>query len=392
MSDYGVTVTGFRRKRLADILDDMVAELTLLEDPVTGETLTVDLADENDPLVLVVNAVADQLAVAWEQLELCHNQFDPLKAIGSGLSGLVQLNGLTRNAGTPSQVQLTLTGKPGTVAVAGKQVSNMSDSVIFALPAFTIGLDGTAVVVGVATQKGPLTALAGTIVKIVTPQAGWTGVTNLADAIPGITEQNDTELRALQQVSTENTGRGMIEDLFSTINNVSGVTYCRAYQNPALRTDERGIPAKTVSAIVQGGDAQAIAQAMFEHLPIGVDTFGSVETVIEDMQGFTYPVRFSRPTEVPVFISVTIDPFALDWPTNAGDLIKEALLNYAAESYKPGTSVYASQLYCPVNTIPGAQITALTIGTGADPASSVVTIDWDEIATFSSTNIVVTEV
>jgi uncharacterized phage protein gp47/JayE len=392
MPDFGVQSQGFVLKRLADILDDMVAELSLVQDPVTGEFLTPNLSDENDPLVQLVNSVADQLAVGWEQLQLAYNQFDPLKATGAGLSGLVQLNGIRRKAGFPSSVQLTVTGTPGKVVAAGRQVSTIDDSVVFTLPAFTIGGGGTVSVQAVATEDGPLEAAAGTVVKILTPVAGWSAVTNPTDAVPGEAEQDDTSLRELQRLSTENTGRGMIEDLFSAINTITGLTFAKAYQNTSLLEDERGIPGKTVAPIVQGGDVDEIAQAIFSHMPIGVDTFGSIETTITDEQGFDYTIRFDRPTAIPIFIAVEIDPFSPTWPTDGADLIKQAIVNYALENYLPGVSVYASQLFTPANSIAGAQIVSLVIGTADPPADQIVSIDWGELASFSVDNIEVTEV
>lgn len=392
MPDFGVTTTGFRLKRLADILEDLTSAISAVRDPVTGESLTLNLSDENDPLVQVVNSLADQLATCWEQLEIAHNQFDPLKAVGAGLSGSVQLNGIRRRPGFPTTVQLTVTGTPGKVVAAGKRVSTTGDEVIFTLPTFTIGVGGTVSVLGTATEIGPLTALAGTVVKIVTPSTGWTAVTNPADATPGEAEQDDIELRELQQRSTENTGRGMIEDLYSAINNVLGVSYCRVYQNTALLEDERGIPAKAVAPVVQGGDEYTVAQAIFAHLPLGVDTFGVIENSIVDAQGFSYPIRFARPATVPVFVAITVKPFSPTWPTDAADMIKAAILEFAAINYPPGVGVFASQLYNPVNSVQGAQVTALTIGPADPPVEDAVAIDWNQVALFTATNIVVTEV
>ena len=93
---FGITAAGFVLKRLADILPDITGPLLTIIDPLTGETLTPNLADENDPLVNTVNSLADALSALWEQEQLAYNQFDPQKAIGAGLSGLVQLNGISR--------------------------------------------------------------------------------------------------------------------------------------------------------------------------------------------------------------------------------------------------------------------------------------------------------
>src|ERR1035437_6784669 len=106
MPDFGVSSAGFSLKRLNDILNDMVADLSTIQDPVTGETLTPSLIDENDPLVQTANSLADALSVGWEQLQLACNQYDPLKSVGAGLSGLVQLNKIKRKVGSGSTVSV----------------------------------------------------------------------------------------------------------------------------------------------------------------------------------------------------------------------------------------------------------------------------------------------
>lgn len=394
MPEYGVTESGFVLKRLADILGDLKSNLSTVSDATTGETLTPDLLDEDDPLIQTVNAVADTLANCWEQLQLCYNQFDPLKATGAGLSGLVQLNAIERQAGSPSTVELLCTGDVGKTVTSGKRVTLLDDSVVFELPAFTFDVNGEATVTGTCIVDGPFDAAAGQVVKIITPSAGWDSVTNPDPAVPGQYEQNDNELRLLQQSSTENTGRGMIDDLFSAVYNLEGVTYARAYQNEALITDVRGVDAKSVAVIVLGGDEDEIAQTIYEHVPIGIDYFGAIEKTITDIQGFDYVIRFSRPTSIDYYINITIDPFATNWPTNGADLIKEAVLA-ASLDYLPGVTVYASQFYTAINSICQslAQITLVEIGIVGDsaPAGQSIVIDWDEQAILALEDITVTE-
>jgi uncharacterized phage protein gp47/JayE len=91
---YGITSSGFVLKRLSDIISDMNARLAQVQDPVTLETL--NLTDENDPLMQFRDALADQVAVCWEQLQMAYNQFIPTQASGRCLDGLVQINGLLR--------------------------------------------------------------------------------------------------------------------------------------------------------------------------------------------------------------------------------------------------------------------------------------------------------
>jgi uncharacterized phage protein gp47/JayE len=402
---FGITDTGFKLKRLADILADMKAALSTVQDPVTGEFLTPDLIDENDPLIQLVNAVSDELSVGWEQLQLAYNQFDPQKATGAGLSGTVQLNSIQRKAGTKATGSFALTGTSGKILQAGKRASTMDDSITFEFPQITFDGIGEAVAIGTATESGPVEVSAGDVVKILTPVTGWDSVVNLADIAGGTLAETDTAFRERQKFSTTISSSSVIDSLYGALINIVGVIHARVYQNTTLTTDGRGIPGKEVSAVVLGGDDQEIADAIFSKLALGVKTYGNTLITKVDVQGFSYPVWFWRPIEVDVFVEVTIEVInSSSWPTDGIDLIKANILSYAnsgarvlgitegydRNGYVPGESINASELYTPVKKQPAIKIISLFVST-VDPATgSSVVIDWDELAMFTSANINVT--
>jgi len=394
---YGINPEGFTLKRLADIRADMVTALSQVEDPITGEKLIIDLSDENDPLVQIIDALSDSLSVNWEQLQTAYNQFDPLKATGAALSGLVQINGILRKAGTYSTVGLTLTGAPGLVVAAGKQVSDMNDTNIWFLPSFTFDGGGSAVVIASCSVKGPVSALAGTLVKIVTPTSGWTAVTNSADATPGTSEETDTALRTRQQYSTSTAGFRQIDSIVSGLLNLADVLFVTVLENNTLITDANGIPGKSIAAVVLGGDDTAIAEELFSKTPIGIRYLGTTDVVVTDSQGLEYQISFNRPVAVPITIDVTVTVIdtAL-WPVDGADLIKQAILSYAqfgvaTTGFAPGDDIIRTRLYTPVNTVQGHQVDALQISRDGGPVlNQNITIDWNEIASFDSSFITVT--
>ena len=61
--------------------------------------------------------------------------------------------------------------------------------------------------------------------------------------------------------------------------------------------------------------------------------------------------------------------------------------------FPPGADVVISRLYTPINSVSGFKVNSLEIGTAADSLStSDITIDWDEVASFSTDNITITVV
>jgi uncharacterized phage protein gp47/JayE len=402
---YGVTETGFVLKRLYDIRNDIISRLSAIQDPTTGETLTPNMADENDPLVQIVDAVSDSLSEAWEQLQLCYDQFDPLKAIGAGLSGLVQLNGIVRNAGSRTTDTFSLTGSINTVIPAGIQVSNIDRSIVFDLPGFTFGGSGEATVTGSCTVNGPVNPAVGNLTTIVTPFPGLYSVTNTGPVILGSDEESDEDLRFRQQRSTAATGVAAIDTIYSAVAGVAGVTFARAYQNTTNVEDLRGLPAKSIAVVAVGGNDDEIGLALFNHVPAGAATYGSTTTTQVGIDGQPYTIEFSRPTPVDIYIDIDISiTSAAFWPTDGVDLVKQAIVNYAANGaaalnilsgfdrngYAPGDSVYASELYTAVNSVQGnPRINTLFVGTAPNPTDSEVIIEWDEAPVISLANIAV---
>jgi uncharacterized phage protein gp47/JayE len=247
--------------------------------------------------------------------------------------------------------------------------------------------------------------LAGTIVKIVTPSAGWLTVTNPSDAVPGTLEETDTELRARQQLSTSATAQSVVGSIYSGIINLDGVTYCRVYQNITLEVDSRGIPAKSVAAVVTGGSHSDITDVIFNKLPAGCDTHGGVEVNKIDAQGVEYTIRYTEAVEVEIHCAVSVQVVnQAVWPSDGAARIKAAIVSFAQsgaaalniasgfdrDGYVPGESVYASELFTPVNSVQGVRILSLKVGTTPAPAADFVTVDWDEIAAFDASRITVT--
>lgn len=305
MTVYGITDSGFTLKRNYNIITDIRSSLSLVTDPVTGETLSLN--DENDPLNQLANAVADQLSVCWEQLELAYNQFNPLSASGVPLRGLVQLNGILGQVG-----------------------------------------------------------------------------------------ETDTNLRLRQQNETASTGSSQIESIYSSIAALPGVQFVRAYQNSTLTDpDGRGIPAKSIAVVAVGGDNQAIADTIFRKAPADCGIYGNTPNTCLDSLGTPYAIPFTRPVPVPINIIVNIQIIdSYRWAADGADRIKATLVKYAEYGQlpnfglPPGVSVVDSQLYSPVNTVPGHSILSIQLSRGVSaPAVGNVAIAWNEVADISAANI-----
>lgn len=402
----GVTPEGFEAKQLSEVLADAEADLALIVDPVSGDTLQPDLGSE-DPAMQIVKVPLDGIAFAWQMLQTVFEQFDPTKAQGASLSALVQLNGLERQPATASSVTLTLGGTPGVVISVGQLVSDADNTTQWQTQTATvIGGGGTVTVLARCVAVGPVAASAGTLTNIVTPVAGWATVTNAAPATLGRAEETDTELRQRRAQSTMAPAASPIESIYANVSNVPGVTYARAYQNNTLAVDGRGIPAKSVAVVVVGGDDTEIAKELLARTGVSAGWFGTTTVNLFDAQDEAYAVRFSRPAPKPIYVHVTIqitNPSV--FPVDGVQQIKDAIVAYAAGGapalgvddgfgefgYPPGATIIASRLYTPINFVPGHRVVTLWVDENDPPLATYdVPVLWNQYGQFLAANIDVT--
>lgn len=389
MSDYGISSTGFKRKRLNLLLEELNSEVKA----IFGENFNVS---PESPDGQINGVVSESNANLWEIAEEAYNAFNPKAASGATLSNLVQLNGITRLPATKTRAELNLTGDPGTVIPEGSLVST-SDTGDQLATDTEVSLDGAgnATVFATALEFGPITMLAGTITVIDTPVTGWDTVNNPDDANPGTNEESDPELRARRQRSVARDAQAIIDGIRSAVEDIENVTQALVLENDTDSVDANGLPAHSFQVIVSGGDNIEIADTIWLKKPAGIQAFGDITEQIIDSQGISHDISFSRPDPIDIYVEVTLTTYP-EYPANGDDLIKQAIVDYANgdlvdnRSFGLGDDVIYTRLYTPINSVQGHEIDDLQISV-TSPASGTdnISIGPTEIANFLVDNIVV---
>ncbi|STS80807.1 putative bacteriophage protein [Klebsiella pneumoniae] len=321
-----------------------------------------------------------------------YRSFSPATALGDALTSNVKINGITRRAATNSTVDLLLTGTVGTTITNGSVRD--TNSVIWNLPAtVVIGTDGTVVATATCTNSGAVAAVAGSVNGINTPTRGWASVTNPLAATVGIAAETDAELRVRQSQSVALASLTPFDAVDGAIANVEGVTRHKLFENDTDTTDANGLPAHSISAIVEGGDATEIANTIRSTKGQGVSTYGTTAVIVTDKYGNPYTIRFSRPVDVPIYVSITIQALT-GYSSDVGDEMKAAVAAYI-NSLAIGDSVLLSRVYSPANlgVVSGGNaryydIMELLIGRTAEGvAAANVVLAYDESASCSVDNI-----
>lgn len=321
-----------------------------------------------------------------------YRSFSPATALGDALTSNVKINGITRRAATNSTVDLLLTGTVGT-AITNGSVRD-TNSVVWNLPAtVVIGSDGTLVATATCANSGAVAAVAGSVNGINTPTRGWASVTNPLAATVGVAAETDAELRVRQSQSVALASLTPFDAVDGAIANVEGVTRHKLFENDQEVTDSNGLPPHSISAIVEGGDATEIANTIRSVKGQGVSTYGTTSVIVTDKYGNPYTIRFSRPVDVPIYVSITLQALT-GYSSEVGDEIKAAVAAYI-NSLAIGDSVLLSRVYSPANlgVVSGGNaryydIMELLIGRSADDvAAANLVVAYDESASCSVDNI-----
>ncbi|WP_407084663.1 baseplate J/gp47 family protein [Pluralibacter gergoviae] len=324
-----------------------------------------------------------------------YRSFSPTTAMSDALTSNVKINGITRRAATNSTVDLVLTGTPGTTVTNGT-VRDVN-GVTWDLPArVVIGTAGTVVATATCSSTGAVAAMPGTVTQINTPTRGWVSVANPLAAAVGTAAETDAELRTRQRQSVALPSLTPFDAVDGAIANVDGVTRHKLYENDTEETDANGLPAHSISAIVEGGDAETIAKTIRGVKGQGVSTFGTTAIVVADKYGNPYTIRFSRPVDVPIYVAITIRVFT-GYTSEIGAQMRREIADYI-NSLAIGANVLLSRVYSPANlgVVSGGNaryydINELLIGRSEDSvAAANVVMRYDESASCSTDNIVIT--
>ena len=255
-----------------------------------------------------------------------YTSFSPATGQGAALSSNVKINGIARKVASYSSADLVLVGLAGATITNG--AAKDANDVKWLLPAtVTIPPSGTITVTATCATIGAVAAWAGTINQIATPAFGWQTVTNPADAAAGAPVEKDAVLRQRQTVSTALPSLTVLDGIIGAVANVAGVTRYVAYENDTDATDANGLPRHSISLVIEGGDATAIANAIAVKKTPGSPTYGTTAVVVTDVYGRPITIKFFRPTAAPITSTVTLKALA-GYTTQTGQQIQQAVSDY----------------------------------------------------------------
>ena len=317
MSDYFspfIDDTGMHIPTYSQIRDELIDKMK----EIFGNDIYID-EDSQDyqQISIFAKKIFDTNALAL----LTYNNRALNTAIGVGLDNLCSLVGITRKPATYSTVQLVLVGNPSTVITNG-QCTDTANEHLWNLPeSITIPESGTITVEATCNDAGNITVAANTITKIATPVFGWYSVTNNFVGSGGSNQETDAELRGRYALATASPSQTVFESLIASVSSVEGVLRVKAYENDTGSEDANGLPAHSITFVVEGGEDTDIANEIYFKKTPGCYTNGTTVVNITSLSGNTTPIRFYRPTYKNVYIKVGIKKLASYNDTYETDIV-----------------------------------------------------------------------
>lgn len=442
MADYGLFPEGFvapTRAQLRERVETSLRNEFGKSLPLGNRTL----------LGFLVGVLVDALASLWEGLEQVNSAFDPDKAIGAALASLGLLTGTFRQPERASTAILTLCGDDGTVVDDGNVVATEStgkqfetdESVTITLldswatsASYNVGDrvtnaglcfqcitagdsagsgpgpdedveditdntahwrcigegEGAADIEASCLEIGDIVAVAGDLNAIQTPVAGWLSARNLEDAELGQPEQSDEAFRIFREADVARPGTGTPPAIRAAMLELPGVTSAIVFMNVTDQVDQDGLPPHSCEILVRGGEDQDIWDALWSNVPIGIQTIGDEEGTTIDEEGLEQVVRFSRPEEINVY--VTVDLAKLPNVYGGDTAVEEAIVSWGDGVI--GRNVVASAISAQCFAVPGVvDVTSVKIGTAPSPSgSATIVVSRRQLADYDTSRITVNSV
>lgn len=362
-TQYGVTPAGFVTKPLQEILKEINTDVLAINPEI-------DVGPE-EPLGQLNGIMAAKLSDVWQLAEVAYNGTNRGDAEDDLLDNVGGLTGTTRLGPSESSVYCAVA-----MSVAGTYAIGALVAFITAVPAVkfanAVAIVAPSLVGGVAISPsnpfltvvlykseddgpdagnaliaanaaagiGPSPITPGVLTGMV-PVTGWLSVGDIAGPTLGTLEETDdayrvrqlAELSAPGACTVDAIGADILRALSKAPTPVVGATV-KMYENTSLLTDANGLPPKSFMAVVFDGlspntaqDDPIIGQTIWDGKPSGMQTFGSTTVTAFASDGTPRLVSFSRPAQIPVYLSVQVAIAPTANPTAVAAAVAEAIID-----------------------------------------------------------------
>jgi hypothetical protein len=335
----GVTPEGFLAPTQTEILAQIEA------DQLSQISGLLDVS--SDSAIGQVNRIfSERLAELWELLGVAYNGFDLDAAKANELTSLGKLTGTLRRGASHSIALVDVALTKGTTLEHDTHfahVTGQPDVRFTPQASFTAPTNGTFRIRFRSEFPGPVAVPAGQLTVIATPVVGWDACTNDEAASGGRPPDDDPTLRRRIEEKITQAGGSTLAAVTADVMLVAGVETAEGFENTQHYV-VNGMPPHSFEILVYDGEPNAtpndaIAQAIWDTRPAGIQSAGSQVGTARDLQGVAHEVRFSRVTVTTIWIEMSLVT-TTGYPGD--DVVKDYVTEQANHRFsKPGDDVLA---------------------------------------------------
>lgn len=322
---------------------DVLTQLTSQYLTIYGADSELEPDDQDGQFIAIFAQATDDVNNATQDT---YNSFGLNSAQGAGLSSLVKLTGTRRAGAGASTDTITIVGTANTPINNGQVGDNLGQGTIWNLPATVVIPDSGTINVSItSTVEGPTTFAPGDINVILTPTQGWASAVNIGPATAGQPVQTDAALRQVASNSVAGPANTILESINAAVSKVANVERFKIYENDTDANDANGQGPHSIYAVVQGGAAQDIVNAIGETKSPGTTTLGTTSATFVDQNGVPNVIYYYQLAPVTITVIITITPLT-GFANSTELLIQQAVAAYLS-NLAIGEDSYLSRLYAP---------------------------------------------
>lgn len=360
---------GFSIPSTTDVLAGVIADTN----EAFGNNLNTALNTPQGQLASSEAAVIDNTnAIFLEYTQLV----DPAFSFGRMQDAIGRIYFIERSPAQPTVVQCDCMGLEGVVIPVGALIVATDGTQFRCNEEGVIPVSGTISLPFESTVVGPIPAPADTVNQIYRGIVGWDSVNNPSDGVLGREVESRAAFEERRAQSVALNSQGSLPSVKGAVLAVDGVLDAYVTENDDVGQQVIGgvtLDAKSLYVAVVGGDADAIAQAIWSRKAPGCGYNGNTAvTVYDTSPGYVppypaYSVLFQIPDSLSIVFKVTINDTTMV-PADAAQQIQDAIIAAFAGSdglsrARIGTNLFASRFYSPVALLGSwAQIISIKIG------------------------------
>lgn len=293
--------------------------------------------ESNSPDGQMLGIITQDITDILELLVAVNASMDPDQAFGVILDQRVALNGVQRQGGTYTVTNITLVnsksinlyGLDQEASENAQPVYTISDSAgnRWFLVTTELGLTaGSHVLAFRAELPGAQLTTPNTITTPVTIVLGVTSVNNPSTwTTLGEDEETDARLKIRRAKSVALGSSGYVVALEAALQNLTGVTSARVFENDGDSADSDGIPAHSIWAILSGSALPVdIAETIFKYRGAGAGMKGSEQYIVTKPGGGAATMKWDNVVLQNLFIDIIVGRIDSDIPVDV-EAIRESI-------------------------------------------------------------------